>query len=333
MAVTSRHQPRTDRGGEGAGDVRLWTVARARNSRANVVTMPLLLARIARRQHGVFSTGQALAAGMTIAQIRTKLRRGDWRRVARDVFAVAGAPKSDLARLWVVWLSVGPPMWFTGTAAALLWELGPLPRLSWLDVAVPAAREAAGRPDVRLRRCREPRAPSWRAGLPVLAVPDVLLDCAASSSDPATMSLVQETLRQRRCSELDIGAAMGRGRSGSARMRRVLAVVGDGADSHWERRLADLCRAAGLPSPTRPTLMAPSGRRLRPDLYWPGLVVEVDGWSSHRGSVAFLEDRRRQNELVLELELQVLRYTPVDIRDRPDDVVAQIRRALARLAS
>lgn len=316
--------------------------------------MPLVLARIARRQYGVFSTAQALAVGMTIAQIRTKLRRGDWYRVARNVFAVAGVPESDRARLWAVWLSIGPPMWFTGTAgctlkllfkgsfsvferqigeSAGLWNLEPLPGLTRVDVAVPEGRQAAGRPGVRLRRCREPRATSWRNGLPVLALPDVLLDCAASLSDPATMSLVQETLRQRSCTDADIRAGMGRGRTGSARMRRVLAVVGDGADSHWERRLAALCRTAGLPPPTRPTLIAPSGHRLRPDLYWPGLVVEVDGWSSHRGSVAFLEDRRRQNELVLELELQVLRYTPVDIRDRPEYVVAQIRRAIARLAS
>lgn len=79
--------------------------------------------------------------------------------------------------------------------------------------------------------------------------------------------------------------------------------------------------------------MAPCGRWFRPDLYWPGLVVEVDGWSAHNGSTAFQADRRRQNELVVELGLAVLRYTPVDIRERPEQVVSQIRGALRRLAS
>jgi len=295
--------------------------------------MPPNLARVARRQYGVFSRNQALGAGMSVAQVRRRVRRGDWVRVGPDVYAVAGLPGSAMARLWACWLSIGPPMWFTGLAAAGLWELEPLPALRGIDIVVPEGRDLVRRPLARLhRRRRLPRATFVRGGLPVLGVPDVLLNCATTVAEAAMLALVQETLRRKRCDEAGIRTTMGRGRSGSARMCRVLAVVGDGADSVWERRLVALCRAAGLPASTRPTLLAPSGRQFRPDLYWPGLVVEVDGWSAHRDSTAFLADRRRQNELVLGLGLQVLRYTPVDIRDRPAFVVAQIRQALARLA-
>lgn len=281
----------------------------------------------------MLSREQALAGGLTVAKIRGRLSRGDWLRVYPDVYAVAGAPATELGRLWAVWLSIGRPMWFTGVAGARLWGLAPLPPPTCIDVAVPKGRGPADRSGIRLRRCLPPSATTRKSGLPVLGLPDVLLDCAAILPDGSTLELVQETLRRRDCDEPDVRAAMARGRTGSARMRSVLAVVGDGADSFWERRLIALCRAAGLPGPTRPTLRAGSGRWFRPDLYWPGLVVEVDGWSAHRNGAAFLDDRRRQNELVLELGLSVLRYTPVDIRERPTHVVGQIRRALQRLAS
>jgi len=101
--------------------------------------MPPNLARVARRQYGVFSRNQALGAGMSVAQVRRRVRRGDWVRVGPDVYAVAGLPGSAMARLWACWLSIGPPMWFTGLAAAGLWELEPLPALRGIDIVVPEA--------------------------------------------------------------------------------------------------------------------------------------------------------------------------------------------------
>lgn len=140
--------------------------------------------------------------------------------------------------MWAAWLSIGPAMWFTGAAGALLLGVGPVPPPTILDVALRKGRGAAGRRGVRLRRCRRPAGSGWRSGLPVLPLTDVVLDCAATLGEPETM-----------------------------------------------------------------------------------------------GSTAFQVDRRRQNELVVELGLRVLRYTPVDIRDRPEQVVSQIRCALRWLAS
>ncbi len=171
-------------------------------------------------------------------------------------------------------------------------------------------------------------------GLPVLRTPDVLVDLAHRLSDHQLLDVLQEALRLRRCSEPELRAATGRGRAGSATIGRALDVVGDGADSRYERILVRRCAAARLPAPTRPLLYAPlSGHFWRPDLFWDGVVVEVDGFSAHCTGAAFLADRRRQNELVTELGLIVLRYTPIDIRDRPDQVVAQIAAVLRRRAA
>lgn len=58
------------------------------------------------------------------------------------------------------------------------------------------------------------------------------------------------------------------------------------------------------------------------------VVVEVDGWRSHRSHDAFVSDRRRQNKLVA-AGYQVLRFTWDDLVNDPDDVVRQVLAAVA----
>ena len=58
------------------------------------------------------------------------------------------------------------------------------------------------------------------------------------------------------------------------------------------------------------------------------LVVEIDGFAYH-GADRFQSDRTRQNRLV-GAGYTVLRFTWHDLVDRPYDVVAQVRAALAR---
>ena len=68
----------------------------------------------------------------------------------------------------------------------------------------------------------------------------------------------------------------------------------------------------------------------RTDLAWPEhkVIVEFDG-DVHRERKVFVEDNRRQNRLVAEGWI-ILRFTSADVYGRPDEVVVEIRRALAR---
>jgi very-short-patch-repair endonuclease len=59
------------------------------------------------------------------------------------------------------------------------------------------------------------------------------------------------------------------------------------------------------------------------------LLIEIDGERAHRGREAFVNDRRRQNTLV-GAGYTVLRFTWWDLTQRPDAVLAEIRRHLAR---
>jgi very-short-patch-repair endonuclease len=69
------------------------------------------------------------------------------------------------------------------------------------------------------------------------------------------------------------------------------------------------------------------------DVYFPAvrLVIEVDGRRAH-GPDRFQADRTRQNRLVA-AGCTVLRYTWQDLVERPDEVLAQIRATVVRLAS
>jgi very-short-patch-repair endonuclease len=66
------------------------------------------------------------------------------------------------------------------------------------------------------------------------------------------------------------------------------------------------------------------------DFLWPEyrLAVETDGWQAHRGRQAFEDDRERDAYLRLR-GLEILRFTWRQVRDRPESVVAVLRRYLS----
>jgi very-short-patch-repair endonuclease len=91
-----------------------------------------------------------------------------------------------------------------------------------------------------------------------------------------------------------------------------------------------LVHAAGLPAPDlQHVVRDDAGRTLgRADLAWPErrVLVEFDG-DVHRERDVFVGDLRRQNRLVA-AGWTVLRFTSADVLGRPDEVIAEIRRAL-----
>lgn len=95
-----------------------------------------------------------------------------------------------------------------------------------------------------------------------------------------------------------------------------------------ETRLRMILVLARLPVPEVQATIRKSNRFLgRVDLYYrtKRLAIEYDG-STHRDSLA--EDNRRQN-LLINAGVRLLRFTASDIYSTPDQVVGQVRAALA----
>ena len=74
-------------------------------------------------QLGVFTLAQARARGMTLNQVKRRLRAGRWSRVLPSVYAVEGAPDSWRRRLKAAALWSGPRCVFSHRTAAALWGL------------------------------------------------------------------------------------------------------------------------------------------------------------------------------------------------------------------
>ncbi|GAA4621129.1 hypothetical protein GCM10023196_007800 [Actinoallomurus vinaceus] len=73
------------------------------------------------------------------------------------------------------------------------------------------------------------------------------------------------------------------------------------------------------------------GGELQVDFYWPSahVVVEVEGYETHSGRSAWLEDCRRHNRLVVN-RYRSLRFTWEDVLYGRDYVVETLRVALAQ---
>ena len=225
-------------------------------------------------------------------------------------------------------LHAGPGSALGGLSA--IWWLGLLHRQPDL-IYVETPRRARARPGIRVTH-RGDVERLWHRGLPVVPLPRALLVAARSlSHDSLRLVLARAEfagLLQLRAVE----AALGRGATGTAALRAA-------ADAHlpalarcangFERRFVLLCERHRLPLPE------PNARigRYRPDMLWreARLIVELDGTGAHSTPAQLAADGHRQTELE-RLGYTVMRFSWEDVSDRPEEVVAALRRCLQSAA-
>ncbi|WP_175471574.1 endonuclease domain-containing protein [Geodermatophilus telluris] len=195
-----------------------------------------------------------------------------------------------------------------------------------------AAGRAESRRDRRIHRVAlEDDEVVNREGLPVTAPARTWRDLAGVLQ-PAALLAVTDQVLARWCTRADLERQLARrptGR-GCARAQEVLPVADPRAESPMESVLRWVVQEAGLPAPQLQYVVrdGAGGFLGRADLAWPEqrLLVEFDG-DVHRERDVFVSDTRRQNRLV-GAGWTVLRFTSSDVLGRPDEVVAEIRRAL-----
>jgi very-short-patch-repair endonuclease len=99
----------------------------------------------------------------------------------------------------------------------------------------------------------------------------------------------------------------------------------DHTRSELEARFLAICRRHRLPRPELNVRVGP----FIVDFLWPAerLVVEVDGWESHRTRSAFEADRARDTRLKL-MGYEVLRFTWRRVTQQPAQVASGLRTVL-----
>lgn len=291
------------------------------------------LAPIARRQHGLVRTSQALDH-LSPGQLRRLLRSGTLELVRRGVYRVAGVPESWSQVLLAACLS-RPGSYASFRTAAALWGLEGFARAEYEITVVGTNRARLDGIVVHESRVAGPAHLAVVDAIPVSSMARTLCDMTAVAPPWTVAHAVDEALRRQlvtlRALTHVAESLAGRGRHRCTVMREILehrAPSFHPGESDPEKRIAELLVRAGLPEPTRQHRIRIGARTYRIDLSYPEarIAIEYDSWGFHSSRSAFDHDRARGNELVI-LGFQLLRFTS---QSSDQQIVDTVRGALIR---
>lgn len=277
-----------------------------------------MIARLAANQHGVVTTAQLMKAGLSTGRISERATAGRLHRIHRGVYTV-GYPRVSNEGTWMAAvLACGDGAVLSHRSAAELWGMrrarrqsGGRGQVAPVDVTVPGTAGRKMREGIALHRSSTLIAShcTRRDGIPVTKPARMLADLRAVISPP-------ELAAARREAEF-------------LRLPIDEVPAGDRVRTHLEAFFLTLCRRHKLP---RPAVNA-GVDRYEVDFLWARcrLIVEVDGWESHRTRSAFEEDRARDARLAV-LGYEVIRFTWRQVTADAAGVAKTIR-ALVRACS
>lgn len=284
-------------------------------------------------QNYLLTRGEALELGASDKFIKYQVKSGRWLRVHPGVYQIDRRPLDWKGRLMAAVLACGPEARVSHRAAMVLWNLDGISSAP-VEVTMPFGNLAV--PDgVVVHRSRRPSPIAETLGLPVSGPERAILEGCRFMGELIMGKALDSAIR-RNITDLDrlwlmFASEGGRGVAGSKTFRRVLRQRSHdtATDSGSEYELLHHMRRAALPKPELGfELYAESGRRV-PDFIWPdlGKAVEVDGIDAHSSADRLEDDLRRQNEL-MDMGLQIRRFSAREVRRDPNAVVEAIRRFL-----
>jgi predicted transcriptional regulator of viral defense system len=290
------------------------------------------LAELAARQWGVVSLAQLRALGIGARAAQKRAQAGRLRRVHRSVYAVGGAVLPREGRWLAAVMAAGPGAVLSHVSAAVHWNLlnyePPRP-----EVTAPASRRGA--PGIRLHRSHSLDAQDTtnHGGIPTTTVHRTLLDIAAQVPQHHLDRALAQAERLRLYDHRAIIETIARANGHRGTKRLSQAIQGDPqfTRGELEARMRKLARDCGLPQPTfNYTLDVPDHPGLEVDCYFPThrVVIETDGWETHRTRHACESDRAKDAALTAAGYI-VLRFTWRQLRDEPATVADRIRAVLA----
>lgn len=264
--------------------------------------------------------------------ISNRLTAGSWIQVHPGVYQVDRRPLDWESRLLAAVFAAGPDALVSHRAALSLWGLDGIQTapveitMGFGNLAVPHS--------VIVHRTRRERERRLVREIPVTTVERTLLDCSAKLSNLVIGKALDSAIRKG-LTTVDkvydlLVAKGGPGVRGSKRLRWVvmerLHDTATGSGSEFE--LLYHMQMAWLPRPELQYALFPDGGRRVPDFFWPDLgKVEVDGLDAHSSAEMLDDDLKRQNAL-MNLGIELRRFSAREVRRNPNGVVTQIRQFL-----
>lgn len=297
------------------------------------------LAALASVQHGVVTTAQALAFGLTQNQLSARIRTGRYRTVWRGVIWVR--PDADeppwLTRVHGALLLQGPDAVAAfSTAADLQAMAGHDTGQREIHVLVPHGTGRACRPGVRLHHRRESPASVLRiSGIRCTGPLQTLADLVPRLPRNPAVAVLDSALHQGLLAPTDVVAArhLASRRPGAKAAAGWWGLADGRAASPLETWTRLDCSDGGVaPDELQWPVRNDAGDLLGfGDMAWLGrrrpLVAEADGADPHSQLAALFLDRYRANNFV-GAGVDIVRVTWADAR-RPGRCAAIVRQALA----
>ncbi len=284
-----------------------------------------MIARLARRSHGVVTRRQLLAAGISKAEIEHRLGTGSLLREYKGVYRVGHRAPSVEARYLAAVLACGDGAVLIGVAAARLYELvrGLFPEP---HVTTRTERHISGIRVRRTRRLDERDVTTFR-GIPITTVARTLVDIAGQLEPTELARACHEVGVRYGTTPRQVRDVLGRKPNAPGARRLWWVIEGDKPVllSRLESRFRRLLSDNGLPLPVT-NRKEGSGYV---DCRWetPPLTVELDSYRFHSSLHAWEQDRRREREARARGD-EYRRYTYGDVYEDPAPMLAELRQLL-----
>lgn len=280
-----------------------------------------------RRQSGFITRRQLLALGVTAKTVDGRLRSGRYVAVYNGVYS-EGVPRLDpIGRATAAVLACGPEAVLSHGSAAWLWDLDG----RWdggLEVATRVLRTRAG---ITVHRCLsvERRDITRHWGIPVTTPARTALDVAPRLSPKQLTRLVNDGRLSRRLGIAALEDVLERNprHPGARLLRPFVEDPGNPTRSDFEDEFRAFTRAYGLPNPEINVTV--NGFEVDAFFREHNVIVECDGWETHREQSSFESDRDRDAEQ-LRYGLRTVRVTKDRIRARPEREATRLLEILAR---
>ena len=287
--------------------------------------MDRAIAQLAARQHGVVTRRQLLALGIGRGAIAHRLANRRLWQLYHGVYAYGHSSLRAEGRWLAAVLACGEGSVLSHRSAVALHGVGRTTRTA-IDVTTPrpGRRSVEGIDRHAARGGLHPDDITSLDAIPVTTIARTLLDLAEVVPRRRLDKSIEEADRR---SLLDLAAldaliARSHGRHGLKPLAAALAAYRPEpafTREELERRFLALCREAGLPPPAVNIWLGDK----EVDFLWPDerIVVEVDGWDTHRTRAAFERDRARDAQLTAQ-GYRVIRFTWRQITQEPHTVIA-----------
>jgi hypothetical protein len=289
----------------------------------------------------VVSLTQLRSLGLSTDGASKRVAAGRLHRVHRGVYAVGRARLTADGLLMAAVLACGPHALVSHRSAGGLHGLRPDNRRT-VDITVPGSpvRQRA-RIVVHGSGTLTPKDRTLVDNIPCTSIARTLLDLAGElGRRPAERAIDQaEVLGVLDLRAVDDVVQRAWGHPGAAVLQAVLADLHGPTltDQELEERFLALCRDARLPQPEVNAWLyvggAPGRDHVKVDFLWRAerLVVETDGWGSHRTRRRFEDDRLKDQRLRL-AGFAPLRVTARQVEFEPGRLAGLVLSLLTRAA-